>query len=222
MSGLSKLGTGLTVVFLVCLLLLLAEISYVFWCRRRFRQQNATVESDASGEPYSTSTTTTTTSSSPSKELIYFSCWKKQSRIEPATAPTAPATTDQENPSPEIDNPLKWHVLYGQSRLLFTIKEEDREDLESEKSSSAERNPNPINPKRKRVSLGDCFEITKEDPPVESLVTEKVSVVLDVENLQTESTPFMTPCASPSSGSPSPSPPSVAGENKREEGLQLA
>ncbi|XP_043716172.1 uncharacterized protein LOC122664403 [Telopea speciosissima] len=214
MSGLSNLGTGLTVVFLVCFLLLLAEVSYVIWCRRRFRRQNTTVESNASGEPYTTSTTTTN-SSNPSKELIYFSCWKKQSRIEPAAAPTA-STTDQEDASPEIDNPLKWHVLYWQSRLLFTIKEEDKEDLESEKSSSAERNPNPNPNKKKRVSLGECFEITREEPPVET-----VSVAVDVESLQTESTPFMTPCASPSTCTPSPSPPHVAGENKSESSVSL-
>ncbi|KAJ4971507.1 hypothetical protein NE237_004606 [Protea cynaroides] len=179
MRGLSKLGIGWTVVLGVCLFLLLAEVSYLLWCRRRFRSKNATVESNPSVI-------------SPSKELFYFCCWKKRSRIEPAAAPTAP-TTDQEDTSSEFDNPLKWQILYGTSRLLFTIKEEEREDLESEKSCSAEENPNPHSNIKKRVSLGECFEITRE-------------VAVDVDGLQTETTPFSTPCASPPYCTPSSSP----------------
>ncbi|XP_043692581.1 uncharacterized protein LOC122643014 [Telopea speciosissima] len=190
MRGLSKLGTGLTVVFVVGLLLLLAEVFYVVWYRRRFRRRSATVESEASGEPYTTTDTNHYNTFS-SKELMYLFCWNNQSRIEPASPPTAPSM-DQEDISSESDNPLKWHVLYGQSRLLFTIKEEEKEDLESEKSSSAERKPNPEN---RRVSLSECFERAQEELPVE-----------------TESTPFSTPCASPPYYTPSPSPTRDAGE----------
>ncbi|XP_042475051.1 uncharacterized protein LOC122057115 [Macadamia integrifolia] len=200
MKGLSKLGIGLIVVFVVCLLLLVAEVFYVLWYRRRFRR-NATVETDASGEPYTT--TTTTKSSFTSKELMYLFCWNNQSRSEPASAPTAPSI-DQEHqvPSSESDNPLKWHVLYGPSRLLFTIKEEEKEDLESVKSST-DRKPNPD--KERKVSLSECFERTQEEDPG----AETNSVAVDVE--ERESTPFSTPCASPPYYTPSPSPTRDAG-----------
>ncbi|KAJ4977752.1 hypothetical protein NE237_008532 [Protea cynaroides] len=199
MIALSKLATGLTVVFVVCLLLLLAQVSYIFCYRRRFRRQNASVESEAAGVAY----TSNTNNSFTSKELLYLFCWNYQSRVEPASAPTAPPT-DEEDPFSESESSLKQAVLYGQSRLLFTIKEEEREDLESEKSSSAERKSNTD---QKRVSLNDCFEKTLEEPAVD---TGEVEVEVEV-GLEREGTPFSTPCASPPYYTPSPSPTRVDG-----------
>ncbi|XP_010262971.1 PREDICTED: uncharacterized protein LOC104601369 [Nelumbo nucifera] len=179
MSGLSKLVIGLTVVFVVSVVALIAQVVYVIWCRRRFRRENSTGEPDFTGKPFA----------SPSKELLYFFCWKNQSRIEPAVPPTSLAS-DAQDAAPELVDPLKWHGLYGPSRVLFTIKEE-REDAESQKSS-AERKP------KKRQSLEECFEVTNSEE-----LEEIVKVEVEVER----GTPFTTPCGSPPYYTPCPSPP---------------
>lgn len=84
-------------------------------------------------------------------------------------------------PSEEINDVdvLKWQGLYGSSRVLFTIKEEEREEMEpqaTDKSLSAET---------KSVSLGECLRVADELP--------ELTVAVGVD----EVTPFSTPCASP-------------------------
>ncbi|XP_019055796.1 PREDICTED: uncharacterized protein LOC109113893 [Nelumbo nucifera] len=141
----------------------------LFFLFSLFRRENSTGEPDFTGKPFA----------SPSKELLYFFCWKNQSRIEPAVPPTSLAS-DAQDATPELVDPLKWHGLYGPSRVLFTIKEE-REDAESQKSS-AERKP------KKRQSLEECFEVTNSEE-----LEEMVKVEVEVER----GTPFTTPCGSP-------------------------
>ncbi|GAV57327.1 hypothetical protein CFOL_v3_00865 [Cephalotus follicularis] len=186
MSGLSKVATALTVVFAVSLVILVCDLIYVLWRRRGFWERGmAGEDSEFPGNSFH----------APSKELLYFFCWKNQCRIEPAAAavaPHPPIPVEEE----EDDELAKWQA-YGPSRVLFTIREEadEREGLESESCcTSFDENGT----RAKRVRLNDCFEDKVVLPQSSS------QVVVDIEVDQ--ATPFSTPCGSPQYYTPSPSP----------------
>ncbi|GMY34839.1 phosphoinositide phosphatase SAC2-like isoform X1 [Fagus crenata] len=67
------------------------------------------------------------------------------SRIEPQEAHPPPLPPLNASPpqqsveTTEIDEVLKWQALYGSSRILFTIKEEDREGVDSENNCSSDK-----------------------------------------------------------------------------------
>ncbi|XP_022765794.1 uncharacterized protein LOC111310579 [Durio zibethinus] len=198
MNASTKLGIVLIVIFATCLLALLIELIYVFWRKRSFRQRIVVsgsthfVDSEFSNSPFY---------AAPSKELLYFFCWKNQpARVEPSpgvvsTTPTEAATAaDSEAAAAEEDEDelAKWQAVYGQSRLLYTIKEEEREGADSVENSADQSEAKS----EKRVCLRDCFSGGAE-------MADDVSLVVDVEE---EATPFSTPCASPSYFTPSPSP----------------
>lgn len=159
MKGLSKLGISLAVVFVVCLIALIVDALYVLWRRRSPRRRGRAVEYPEE-QVYS-----------PSKELLYFFCWKRQTSVEPGTFPQS-----------RNDELARWEKLYGPSRVLFTIKEEEREEDEADNN----RCPKESNVRETRVCLED------------------VSVVVPAE--VDGATPFSTPCASPPYYTPSPSP----------------
>ncbi|KAK6942542.1 hypothetical protein RJ641_027919 [Dillenia turbinata] len=190
MNGLSGLGTALAVIFGLSLFALSIELFYVLWCRRRFLQQNPTRESD----PYPNSPITIATSS---KELLYFFCWKthQATGAEPHLAPNLPPSHSPPQTASAADV-LKWHQMYGPSRVLPTIKEEEKEDIETpEKSSLTEKTKNGTN---QTTSLEECVCVTDCDN------IEVTSAAFPVE---IETTPFSTPCASPTYFTPPPSPP---------------
>lgn len=177
MNGLTKLGTILTVVFIVSLLALVAELLYVLWRRQNFRRRS---------DPFYRT---------PSKEqLLYFFCWKNQSRVEPAGNPQVPASEDLEAASAAAvvdDDVAKWQLgVNGPSRFLFTIKEEDREGTETETENDQAM---------KSSSKTVCIEAA------ESSASDEDVVVVTIEAVD-EGTPFSTPCASPPYYTPSPSP----------------
>jgi hypothetical protein len=180
MIALSKLGSALTVVFAVSVVAILAQLFCVLRRRRRIRRQSL---SGGENSIYN-----------PSKELFYFFCWKNQSRIEPQEAPS-PSPPLYTGETTEVDDVLKWRGLYmyGPSRFLFTIEEEEREGVDSENCSSSEKGTK----KSKRV-------ITEERVAVVAVSSSLpvVAVTVDVD----EATPFSTPCASPPYYTPLPSP----------------
>lgn len=178
MIDLSKFFIGFIVVFAVFLLVIVTQLFYVYWYRKRFRRRNsAAAHPELPGDPFSI----------PSKELLYFLCWKRQSRVEPQADSAA---TPAGRPSEEISDVdvLKWPGFYRPSRFLFTIKEEEKDEMEpdsADKSLPAETKAGP---------LGECFRAADESPE------------LTVEVGVHEATPFSTPCDSPSYFSPSSSP----------------
>lgn len=211
MKGLSKIGTGLIVVFAVALVAILAELTYALWRRRRFRRRaldSGNIDVLSGNQLHSTPL---------SKELLYFFCWKNQSRIEPAGAPSpalpvsSPATQSRQ-PESEEDLDAKWKqaVLYGHARFLFTIKEEEERELHggdtpNHPSAGADRQ------RTKRVSLEECFAgdgvesdgvLTADNQEIEAVAID----VNDDEKMVFNLTPFSTPCASPPYYTPSPSP----------------
>jgi len=212
-SGLSKLGQALSVIFVVSLLALVAELFYVLWRRRFFRRQStATDGSDAA--PLRSSFPT-------SKELLYLLCWKQhQSRVEPdggggggsdpETGCNGQSSSSVEDPTDEVIDILKLQAMRGPSRVLFTIKEEEREDVESSEaepsvsSASAEKS----HEKTRRVSqlsLEECFNIDGDLTEEEEEEVVTVTVVGNCD-CEIETPPYSTPCGSPLYYTPSASP----------------
>ncbi|PON97408.1 DNA-directed DNA polymerase, family B, conserved site [Trema orientale] len=191
-GGLSKLGTALIAVFAVCLVVLVADLVYVIWRRRRFQRRatSATGESVLAGDTDSIYVLS-------SKELLYLFCWQNRSRVEPngTNGGTNQLPDPDNDPNhAEADDRLKLQGLYGQSRLLFTITEEDGDD-EAERTAEGLEKEADGSDDRDRVCTG-------------STLTDDVAVSVDVEVVvvDDDATPFSTPCASPPYYTPPPSP----------------
>ncbi|CAL1374481.1 unnamed protein product [Linum trigynum] len=147
MKSLSSIGLGLSIVFGCLLLALVGELYYLLWWKRRFTNRRMTTGRDGL--------------SSPAKELFYMFCLKKPSssnkelcssvRITDALVVNneahqgkefvfKPFGGDHESSSDEMVEGelmmLSNNSLSGPPRLLFTIVEETREDLESEEAKS--------------------------------------------------------------------------------------
>ncbi|XWS66590.1 hypothetical protein CRYUN_Cryun05aG0212800 [Craigia yunnanensis] len=196
MNASTKLVIALIGIFATCLLVLTVELAYVLWRKRRFRQRSVvtggtrSVDCEFSNSPFY---------DAPSKELFYFFCWKNQpARVEPSSgvvsSPTLATTeADSEAAVVEDDDELaKWQALYGQSRVLYTIKEEEREGSDSVENSADQSEAKS----EKRICWGDCLS----GGVIE--IADDAVLVVDVE----EATPFSTPCSSPPYFTPSPSP----------------
>ncbi|KAJ6330555.1 hypothetical protein OIU76_009196 [Salix suchowensis] len=196
MNAPNNLGTVLTVVFSVCLAALVFEILYVLWSRRRFHRRGVT----RSGDDLEFNSSSESLYPTPSKELLYF-CWRSQTtRVKPDSttqpaASTAATTVSADGEDELVEEMLKLQGMYGPSRVLFTIKEEDREEMEiTENEESSIENVLVKSEERKMSSSGVCFE--------EIAVAN--DMVVEVEDV---TTPFWTPCESPQNYyTPPPSP----------------
>ncbi|KAL4182902.1 hypothetical protein AMTRI_Chr11g152480 [Amborella trichopoda] len=205
MSSMNTFAAAITGIFAVFFLAIVAELYYVLWWRKRFREETAvsSISGDLSSESYQ----------SQSKELLYFLCWKNQATAAatpvnsitaafPATSPPQPDNFQHSSASPQSESDgslcftppplpesddflyfppemdpdlLRLHSLMGYPRVLFTIKEGSREDTESEDARSRKS-------KSRTKSLSDAF--------LESAIE----------------TPFSTPCSSPPFFTPLSSP----------------
>lgn len=110
----------------------------------------------------------------------------------------------------EVIDVFKLQNMYGPSRVLFTIKEEEREnDVESDKDkslcSSAEKGTAKKHNTSKRVNIEDCFKAADDESTPQMEVEVEVAVGDDHIG-GNEITPFSTPCESPLYFTPSASP----------------
>uniref|UniRef100_A0A5B6YVS7 Uncharacterized protein n=1 Tax=Davidia involucrata TaxID=16924 RepID=A0A5B6YVS7_DAVIN len=148
MRSLSSVGLGLSLVFGCLLLALVAELYYLLWWKKRIT--NREIEED---------------SSSPTREFLNMFCWKKASSLSstalnPQELCSSVRITDTQVHEPQaqlhlhsnkdlwINKPfgedgaestaelMRLQNLSGPPRFLFTIKEETKEDLESEDGKS--------------------------------------------------------------------------------------
>eukprot|EP00252_Welwitschia_mirabilis_P012202 TRINITY_DN27108_c0_g1_i1.p1 TRINITY_DN27108_c0_g1~~TRINITY_DN27108_c0_g1_i1.p1 ORF type:complete len:358 (-),score=74.18 TRINITY_DN27108_c0_g1_i1:395-1468(-) len=147
--SMSRLGIGLSVVFGCFLLALVAELYYVLCWRRRLSSGSA-----LNGELEDQF-------SSPSRELFYLLCWKRkkktlnpqhQNQQQPLRREIhcSDVSSNAQNPNSNQSSFIKFfpptegmdteimrlHSLLGPPRVLFTIKEETKEDLDSEDGRS--------------------------------------------------------------------------------------
>lgn len=135
MRSLNSVGLGLSLVFGCLLLALVAELYYLLWWKRRIT--NREIQDDFS---------------SPAREFLYMFCWKK-----PTSLTSTALQTDTQVHEPQAQqlhsNKDLWFKPYGGEddsvetellrlqnlagppRFLFTIKEETKEDLDSEDKS---------------------------------------------------------------------------------------
>ncbi|CAN6695914.1 unnamed protein product [Malus baccata var. baccata] len=153
MTSLSGLGIGLSVVFGCLLLALVAELYYLLWWKKRVTNREIEEEED---DDY--------ISSNHAKEIFQFNCFKKPNSLhtssnrnsnshenlrEPDVNVNGSSEPDLEQGSRkdlllklngeenvEISELMRLHNLAGPPRFLFTIKEEEKEDLESEDGKS--------------------------------------------------------------------------------------
>ncbi|XP_057487482.1 uncharacterized protein LOC130773555 isoform X2 [Actinidia eriantha] len=143
MRSLSSVGLALSLVFGCLLFALLAELYYLLWWKRRIT--NREIEDDYI---------------SPTREFLYMFCWKKPSSLSstalnPQELSSSMRVTDIHVHEPQT--PIQGHSnkdlwpnpfgddddglqdLSGPPRFLFTIKEETKEDLESQDGRSRNR-----------------------------------------------------------------------------------
>ncbi|KAK9127117.1 hypothetical protein Syun_015914 [Stephania yunnanensis] len=167
MRSLSSLGIGLSLVFGCLLLALVAEVYYLMWWKKKLIVNNRDIEADCT---------------SPVREFLHIFCMKKCSSV--SSAPLKPQNTDSQETQLSNSNKdvifrpfedesleaelMRLHNLAGPPRFLFTIKEETKEDLESEDGKSVQSKSRKGSKSR---SLSD--------------------ILLNLE------TPFLTPMSSP-------------------------
>lgn len=133
MGSLSHLGIGLSFLFGCLLLGLIAELYYVIYWKKRYTN----MEIQDSSLPTNGTT-----------ELSYLFCWKSPISSRKQTLPTSVKNVingqDQDLQMLKIYNGeegveselMRLHNLCGPPRFLFTIKEETKEELESEDEKS--------------------------------------------------------------------------------------
>lgn len=175
MSGISNLSKALIVIVIFSLIALSSKLLYVLWRRRiLFRHLRDPPQTVVDHQPEIIITSDISSDSS-KKDLLYLLCLGTQSRVEPdGSTPTRRAEGSVEDDEVEIFDLNKLKEMYGPSRFLFTIKEEDKEDLESEKCTTKSRN------------LSQSFGDTGASPEFVVAIEEGI-----------EETPFSTPCDSP-------------------------
>lgn len=208
-GGLSELGVTLVVIFAIAILVIVAQFLYVLWRRLVFRRRT----SAAGGDEASRYSSAESDLAAPSKELLYFFCVRPQFRLDRGS-PSLNSGGGERNSSREpeaevIDiDLLKIGGAFGPPRFLFTIKEEEREEVDSPAKKTpfpAENEPRKIVGEEQRggVSLEDCFRTAEESAVVVEVVEMDIN---DDQSGDDDATPFSTPCASPAYFTPSASP----------------
>ncbi|CAK8541017.1 unnamed protein product [Lathyrus sativus] len=170
MKSLSSVGLGLSIIFGCLLLALVAEVYYLLWWKKKIIHRE--IENDyGNGNPL--------------KEIFYMFCWKRPSSsssmrhtgFTPPELCSSMRTNDNFVHDPQVQTSKEFlfkpygedsveaeymmqHHLHddgvlGHPRILFTIVEESKEDLESEDSKSRCENKSGKDSR----SLGDLLDV---------------------------------------------------------------
>lgn len=190
MKSLSSVGLGLSIVFGCLFLALLLELYYLLWWKKRnFPNRLNNIE-----DGYSSTTGTS------GREFSYIFCCKNSSSLRSSdeTLVHEPQVHHYSNSNKDLmpfgedtveAELMRMHNFSGPPRFLFTIKEETKEDLESEDAKSrGERSRKGSRSK----SLSDLFHLVE--------------------------TPFLTPIASPPYFTP-PLTPVKSAQNTQQHGF---
>ncbi|CAL5207454.1 unnamed protein product [Lathyrus oleraceus] len=137
-------------------------------------------------------------------EILYV-LWKRRLKLrprvraEPQEQPSLPSSSPDQRER-ELEEELeqhiaKWQCINGPSRVLFTIKEEDREGVDSESSSLTECSIVTV---KKALAVGSTrLSESESESENENVVVLDDEVVLDVDELLRETTPYSTPYYTP-------------------------
>ncbi|CAH2062594.1 unnamed protein product [Thlaspi arvense] len=156
MRSLSGVGLALSLVFGCLFLALLAELYYLLWWNKRIT--NREIEDDYS---------------SPTREFFYMFCWKRPTSLSSTALNPQELSSRVHETNKDFwpkalgeDDELRLQNLSGPPRFLFTIKEETKEDLESE----------DLEKSRSRRSLNDLL-LTIETPFLTPLASHNTSLL---------------------------------------------
>lgn len=150
MKTLSSLGIGLSLVFGCLFLAFVAELYYLLWWKKRIASRH--IE-----DGYSSS----------ARELFHLLCSKKSSslgstELDPHTSDAPDHDSDDMQLKSFGENGLETEIMRlqnysGPPRLLFTIKEETKEDLESDDGKSKGADDNKSRKGSRGRSLSDLL-----------------------------------------------------------------
>ncbi|XP_051150516.1 uncharacterized protein LOC127264948 [Andrographis paniculata] len=200
-GGLSKLGVALTVIFAITLVALFGQLFHFLW-RRRVEQRQILRGGDT--DHLNLYNSSSNSSSFSSKELLYFLCIRAQSRNASNSVTSSGAVDDRRRRQLELDvegidvDVFQIQGMFGPPRFLFTIKEEEKEDLESPADTSLH------SADRLSRKIGDVSRNCTESGSLGAGEDEAVQQLRIIDDQDT--TPFSTPCASPSFFTPATSP----------------
>ncbi|KAL5067601.1 hypothetical protein RYX36_018488 [Vicia faba] len=117
---------------------------------------------------------------------------------QPSLPPSSPDQRERELEEELEQHIAKWQCINGESRVLFTIKEEDREGVDSESGSLTECSVVTVK-RAVAVAVGNT-RLSESG----NVVVEDDEVVLEVEELLNKTTPcatpYYTPLSSPTRG----------------------
>lgn len=149
MKNLSSAGIAISVVSSFLFLALVAQVYYLLWWKKkRTAKRQVLEEEEEEAEEESVI--------SPGKELLYLFCWKKPSSLSSTALNPQERCNNNNNPDGSMElhsnsgkdviipfgeegieaELMRLHSLSGPPRFLFTIKEETKEDLESDDGRS--------------------------------------------------------------------------------------
>lgn len=166
--SISSLAIALSVIFIVSVIALVAELIYVLWWRRSFRRHVS--------PPQILPETHENTVDQATKEMLYFFCLRPhtQAKLEPCEPPNK--NTNGSVPDDEEVDVFKLLEANGPKRFLSTIKEEDAEStIDVDHFAS---------------------KLDIEDEAMQTCVELNKAVVV-VEKDENTKTVFSTPCDSP-------------------------
>ncbi|GER43385.1 disease resistance protein [Striga asiatica] len=200
-GGATKLATALIVILSIALLALLAELLYLL---RRRRRKAGQVPAAGDDEISQISADSSLSSFAASKDLLYLLCARPppQFRVERNSATAADSDLRPDLEAIDFDL-VKIHGVFGPPRFLFTIMEEEREDLEPPAGKHGGREIRGA--AARRVSLEDHFRAAALDEEDKETVAPEMVVDIDGAGVD-DTTPFSTPCASPVYFTPPASP----------------
>ncbi|KAK4718598.1 hypothetical protein R3W88_016936 [Solanum pinnatisectum] len=152
-SSFSGLGIDLSFLFGCILMGLVAELYYLLWVKKR-------IPKNETEDQYNNT------------EFSHLFCWKKHSLVNNVSSEQRSNTVrnkemnghvhDQDQDLDVESELMRLHNLCGPPRFLFTIKEETKDDLESEDGKSRSRTCS------RNKSFSDLILTPLSSPPIKS------------------------------------------------------
>ncbi|XP_076906387.1 uncharacterized protein LOC143562490 [Bidens hawaiensis] len=169
-----KLATALSIIFVVSVVALVGELLYVLWRHRSFRHHSTP---NPHTHSHHENPNSSITEAAISKELLYFFCLKPHQELDPTGTPNKDKDHESSSNDQELDV-FKLLDAKGPARFLCTIKEEDKEEVESKPDVDCSNN---------QITESVCLAVNRDD-----------GITKMVFSTPCDSPVFFTPAGSPS------------------------